>query len=102
MSIPDDVDPDALITRLAGPLPPSAREAFRRAAEEALARIPCTGEGIVYRTVAALQREYFTAPNARNTPHHMTRGSKLANGPPLEYGGDQRRVRYHRLKPPVR
>jgi hypothetical protein len=38
MSIIDDLDPDALISRLAGPLSPPARAAFRRAAEDALAR----------------------------------------------------------------
>ena len=41
MPIPDDVDPDLLISRLAGPLAPDMRQAFRRAAEDALARVPC-------------------------------------------------------------
>ena len=45
MSIPDDIDPDLLISRLAGPLAPDARRAFRRAAEDALARLPYAGEG---------------------------------------------------------
>ena len=58
MSIPDDVDPDALISRLAGPLSAADRAAFRRAAEDALSRIPCWGEGAVYRAVASLQRAF--------------------------------------------
>ena len=65
MSIPDDTDPEALISRLAGPLSPPAREAFRRAAEDALARVPCLGEGAAYRAVAALQRAYFSPLDPR-------------------------------------
>jgi hypothetical protein len=38
MSTVDDLDCDALISGLAGPLSPPDRIAFRRAAEEALAR----------------------------------------------------------------
>jgi hypothetical protein len=45
--IPDDVE--QLISRLAGPLSPPDLIAFRRAAEDALARVPCWGEGTVYR-----------------------------------------------------
>jgi transcription antitermination factor NusG len=51
MSIPDDADPEALISRLAGPLSPSAREAFRRAAEAALAGLSCPGPGAGYGAV---------------------------------------------------
>ena len=35
LSIPNDVDSDLLISHLAGPLTPDARQAFRRAAEDA-------------------------------------------------------------------
>ena len=84
MSIPDDVDPEALIARLAGPLSPPDRVRFRRAAEDALSRVPCWGEGAVYRAVAALQRTYFHPPDIRvtsnNTPRHY---SKLAAAPPI-------------------
>ena len=45
-------DADALISRLAGPLSPPNRAAFRAAAEDALTRVPCWGEGTVYRAVA--------------------------------------------------
>jgi hypothetical protein len=47
MSIINDLDSDALISRLAGPLSPPARAAFRAAAEDALTRVPCWGEGAV-------------------------------------------------------
>ena len=60
MPIPDDVE--ELIARLAGPLSPPAREGFRRAAEDALTRIPCLGEGAAYRAVSVLQRAFFTPP----------------------------------------
>lgn len=104
MPISDDVDPDALISRLAGPLSPPDREAFRRAAEDALARVPCWGEGAVYRTVAALQRNYFIPLDADRAgwdiSQELSRASKLKAAPAIEYGGDLRHVRYHRR--PVR
>jgi hypothetical protein len=46
----NDVDCEHLIERLAGPLPPPDRVAFRRAAEEAVARLPCAGEGAMSQT----------------------------------------------------
>jgi hypothetical protein len=72
---------EALISRLAGPLSPPDRVRFRRAAEDALRRVPCWGEGAVYRAVAALQRAYFHPPSDRvtsnNSPRHY---SKLVSG----------------------
>ena len=59
-TISDDVE--HLISRLAGPLSPRDRAAFRRAAEDALARVPCWGEGAVYRAVASLQRAFRDPP----------------------------------------
>jgi hypothetical protein len=59
----DDLDPDTLISRLAGPLSPRERAAFRRAAEDALARVPCMGEGAAYRAIAGLQRSYVRPPS---------------------------------------
>jgi hypothetical protein len=55
-------DVEQLISRLAGPLSPPDRAAFRRAAEDALTRVPCWGEGAVYRAVASLQRAFFDPP----------------------------------------
>ena len=57
-----DVDVDALINRLSGPLEPPARVAFRAAALDALARVPCLGEGAIYRAVASLQRQFWDPP----------------------------------------
>src|SRR6516164_8663962 len=51
MLISDDADPDILIDRLAAPLLPADRAAFRAAAEDALTRVPCLGEGAIYRAV---------------------------------------------------
>jgi hypothetical protein len=95
MPIPDDADPDILISRLAGPLAPADREAFRRAAEAALSRVPCWGEGAVYRAVAVLQRNFFTPPDDYRAGWDIgndisSRRSKLREAPPIEH------VRYRR------
>jgi len=99
MSITNDLDSDALISRLAGPLSPRDRVAFRRAAEDALARVPCWGEGAVYRAVAGLQRAFFDPPaDGRRAygPQEFRRPSKLKSAAPIEYGGDRRHVRYRK------
>jgi hypothetical protein len=100
MSIADDLDSDALISRLAGPLSPPARAAFRAAAEDALTRVPCWGEGAVYRTVAGLQKAFFDPPSdgrARwDIEWELARTSKLKAAPAIEYLGDGRRVRYRK------
>src|SRR5262249_39487216 len=94
----DDIDPDALISRLAGPLLPIDRAAFRAAAKDALAQMPCFGEGAAYRAVAALQRIYFSPPSDQETGRarrlHATRPPKLAHGSPANSsrnGGRERR-----------
>jgi hypothetical protein len=98
MSTINDLDPDALISRLAGPLSPPNRAAFRAAAEDALTRVPCWGEGAVYRAVASLQRAFFDPPSLdkHHAPHKLSRPSKLKAAPPIEYGGDLRHVRYRK------
>jgi hypothetical protein len=96
MPIPDDVDPDALISRLAGPLLPADRAAFRHAAESALAQLPCAGEGLFYRIVREVWRGYFHPPEDTSFDVAHERRSKLTNAPPIEYGGDLRRVRYRK------
>jgi hypothetical protein len=78
-------DADELIARLAGPLLPVDRAAFRAAAEEALSRVPCWGEGAVFRAVSALQRVYFHPPpdaRATNGPRHH-HPNKLNSLPPI-------------------
>ena len=94
---PDDVE--QLISRLAGPLAPRDRAAFRRAAEAALAHVPCWGEGAVYRAVAGLQKAIFDPPtegHARWDIEQELRPTKLKAAPAIEYGGDLRHVRYRR------
>jgi hypothetical protein len=89
-----------LISRLAGPLPLDARAAFRQAAEEALARVPCWGEGAAYRAVSVLQRNYFVPPDDHRATWDITfapRVSKLIEAPPLEHGRDLRFTRHLRL-----
>jgi hypothetical protein len=90
--IPDDVDPDALISRLAGGLAPPDRAAFRSAAEAAVEHLPCAGEGIVYRVVSGLWWSYFHPPE--NTSWDISQEavgrSKLARAEPV--GRDDPRV----------
>jgi hypothetical protein len=98
VSIPPDID--SLISRLAGPLAPDARRAFRAAAEHALAGVPCAGEGIVYRTIAPLQRAYFDPPNDYRASwdiSHESRASKLRAAPPIEHGRDLRITKRFRV-----
>ena len=92
MLISDDADADALISRLAGPLAPPAREAFRRAAEDALARIPCLGEGAAYRTVAALQQAFFVPIDDHRAAWDILqrpRVTKLTEAPPIAHGRER-------------
>jgi hypothetical protein len=100
MSITDDLDSDALISRLAGPLSPPARAAFRAAAEDALTRVPCWGEGAVYRAVASLQRAFFDPPTECRAhwdiERELAQVSKLKAAPAIEYLGDLRHVRYRK------
>jgi hypothetical protein len=100
MSITDDLDSDALISRLAGPLSPPARAAFRAAAEDALSRVPCWGEGAAYRAVASLQRAFFDPPSEGRAHWDIERefvqASKLKSAPPIAHGGDLRHVRYRK------
>jgi hypothetical protein len=97
-TISDDVE--QLISRLAGPLSPPDRATFRAAAEDALTRVPCWGEGAVYRAVAGLQRAFFDPPSDGRAhwdiSSELPRSSKLSNAPPIEYGGDLRHVRYRK------
>jgi len=73
---------EQLISRLSGPLLPPARIAFRAAALDALTRVPCLGEGAIYRAVASLQRQSDWATNAP-VGIGSRKPSKLADGPPI-------------------
>jgi hypothetical protein len=85
MSIVDDLDSDALISRLAGPLSPSNRAAFRDAAEQVIAGMVCPGPGVIYRQLAALQASYFVPPVDSRAAHWGVeiRPTKLKNEPPI-------------------
>jgi len=97
MSLSDDTDPESLISRLAGPLLPSVQAAFRQAAEDALARLPCYGEGAAYRAIVELQRVYFTPPPDNRCSGWHARASRLRDGPAIERD-DMRSVRYRKLR----
>jgi hypothetical protein len=97
----NDLDPDSLISRLSGPLACAAdREAFRAAAQDALARVPCWGEGALYRAVASLQRAFFDPPTKSRAhwdiEQEFSHASKLKAAPAIEYLGDLRHVRCRR------
>jgi hypothetical protein len=85
MGITDDVDVESLVERLAAPLPPVQREAFRQAAQQALEQIPCLGEGVAYRALSVLWRTYFDPPVGEQGARDSTglRPGKLANKPPI-------------------
>ena len=85
-----DPDLDALISRLAGPLLPADRAAFRAAAESALTG--CSGEGLAYRILRDLWRTYFHPPAETTQPlgTGSRRPSKLASAEPI--GADDPRV----------
>jgi len=76
-----DPDLDALISRLAGPLLPADRQAFRVAAESALTG--CGGEGLAYRILRDVWRGYFHPPpdDMRREGARHLRPSKLQNLP---------------------
>ena len=52
----------ALILRLAHPLPVRIRDAFYQRLSVELQALPELGAGAVYRTAARVQREFFDAP----------------------------------------
>ena len=81
-----DPDLDALISRLAGPLLPAERAAFRVAAESAL--IGCGGEGLAYRILRDVWRGYFHPPPDPRLGQPrgavgLRRSSKLASLEPI-------------------
>jgi len=85
-------DFDPLISRLAAPLAPGDRAAFRAAAENAL--IGCSGEGIAYRTARDIWRTFFHPPPddlRAGQPRRLgSRPSKLISGEPI--GADDPRT----------
>jgi hypothetical protein len=87
-----DADAEDLIASLAGGLISADREAFRRAAEVALASSPQSlGPGSIYRTLVPVWRKFFHPPTAdeRGAHEHRAR-SKLIDAPAI--GREQRRI----------
>ena len=82
-----DIDSEQLISRFCGALLPRDRADFRRAAEAAIEQIPCAGEGVAYRTLREVFRQYFHPPSdwATNAPLGVgsRKPSKLAAGSPI-------------------
>src|SRR5262249_1520779 len=75
---------DPLISRLAAPLEPGDRAAFRAAAESAL--VGCSGEGQAYRTLRDVWRTFFHPPPDPRVgqPRRLgLRPSKLASLEPI-------------------
>jgi hypothetical protein len=90
---------DSLISRLSCPLADADRDAFAAAAQDAVTRVPCWGEGALYRAVASLQRAFREPPSDRNAGwgiEQELRDTKLKSAPPIEYGGDGRHTRYRK------
>ena len=86
-----------LIAHLSGGLAPRSRQAFRHAAEAALASSSeCWGAGMIHRTVVAIWREYFHPRSAEDRGTTWTSGhknpSELITEPPRDSRG-RRRVR---------
>jgi hypothetical protein len=79
-----DSDFDPLISRLAAPLAPGDRAAFRAAAESAL--VGCSGEGLAFRTARDIWRTFFHPPpdpRIGQTRGSGLRRSKLIDAPAL-------------------
>jgi hypothetical protein len=91
------MDAESLIAHLSCGLAPADRDAFRRAAETALATSPlCLGPGSIHRTVTAIWREYFHPPTFEGRATAWDQGrkklSKLITEPPRD-SRVRRRVR---------
>jgi hypothetical protein len=81
--MPISLPPDChtAIERAARPLDPQRRDAFVAAVLDALATVPELGEGAAFRTIRALQREFWDPPiTSEGHARHSTR-SKLRLGP---------------------
>ena len=101
-TIIDDADPDALISRLSRPLNVADREAFRAAAQDALAGLPCWGEGAAFRVVASLQRGFRDPPTDHRAhwdiEQELAQPSKLRDAPAIADGGDRRYRKHARAR----
>jgi len=96
-----EIDFEQLICRFCGALLPCDRADFRRAAEAAIEQIPCAGEGVAYRVLRDVFRQYFHPPPdlRASTGARFYRQSKLRAMPavgsddPRTGGRDRHRFR---------
>ena len=88
------MDAESLISHLCCGLAPADRDAFRQAAENALATSPvCLGPGSIHRTVTSIWRTFFhPPPEDRGTTwaSGRKRPSKLITEPPRDSRGRRR------------
>ena len=88
-----DADAEDLIARLCCGLAPADHDAFRRAAENALATSPvCLGPGTIHRIVTSIWRTYFRPPPEDRGTTWNSGQSKLITEPPRDSRA-RRRVR---------
>jgi hypothetical protein len=65
-------DAESLIAYLSGGLHPDDRDAFRKAAESALANSAvCWGPGLIHRTVTSIWRQFFHPPVASDNGWYL-------------------------------
>jgi hypothetical protein len=91
--LPDDIDVESRIDYFARPLSPTDRQAFREAALNALAALPCAGPGSIHRALHEVWRGFFHAPPDQRIGESrfgVRRRSKLINGEAI---GSQREDR---------
>jgi hypothetical protein len=96
LTVINDEYVDSLISSLSRPLADADRDAFTRAAQDAVSNVPCLGEGALHRAIAPLQRAFRDPPADGRALWDigMEIGpSKLRDAPPIEHGGRRRHVR---------
>jgi len=78
---------DSLIVRLSHPLADADRDAFARAAQDAVTHVPCWGEGALYRAVAPSSgptafrpaTEMWVGTSSRNCATPSSRTNRRSN-----------------------
>ena len=90
-----EAEAEDLISHLSRGLHSADREAFREAAEAALASSPgeCWGPGLIHRTVTAVWRNSFQPSTDTAWDSGRQRTSKLIGAPALKDGQGRRRAR---------
>ena len=86
-----DIVADVDLWHYARSLPPDRQGEFYQAAQSALSRLQCPGDGSIHRALAEILPEYFIPPpdSLAVGPSRKRRPSKLIAGAPI---GRQRRA----------